>query len=211
MDIFIGIDQSINSTGITIQKFESEKKISENFYIIKPNKLTKKEQKAQDNIENFEYVLYNKLEKEDAKDNNEFELNKLYNNIRISDIIIDIIKNNVIYSLDKVYIAMEGISFQSASKTQSIIDLSGLSTLIRYRIYNYFTANPDHLGCLKIFTPTEVKHFATGNGLSNKEMMTNLFKAINKKLEIIPKLDDISDSFWICSYMRKIFNNEYKY
>jgi hypothetical protein len=183
--------------------------IKQYFYIIKANKLTKKEKKAQEDIEGFEYLLYDKWEKEDARDNNEFELHKLENNISIVDTIIDIIRQYVINGLDKLYVAMEGISFQSSSKTQSIIDLSGLSYLIRYRVYKYFIENPDHLGSLKIFTPMQVKHFASGNGMCNKEVMINLFKTNNKKFAMIPKLDDIADSYWICSYMRKIYCDEY--
>ncbi len=209
MEVFVGIDQSINSTGVTVQCFEKEKLVNQHFYIIKANKLTKREKKAEEDIEEFENILYNKWEKEDAKDNNEFELHKLENNISISGCILDIIKNHAINSLDKVYVSMEGISFQSSNKTQSIIDLAGLSTLIRYRVYNYFMANQDHLGSLKIFTPSEVKRFATGNGMSKKEVMVELFKTNNKKFAMIPKLDDMADSYWICSYMRKIYCDEY--
>lgn len=209
MDIFIGIDQSINSTGITIQKFENEKKTNEFFYIIKPNKLTKNEIKASEKINNFEYICYNKLEKADAKDNNEFELNKLQNNIEITDIIINLINIHV-EKLDRLYVSMEGVSYQSHN-TQSIVDLSGLSYLIRYRVYKYFLSHQDQMGCLKIFSPNEVKKFASGNGAACKEVMINLFKSMNKQFATLPKIDDLSDSFWICCYMRKIFLDEYKY
>ena len=209
MDIFIGIDQSINSTGITIKKFENEKKIDELFYIIKPNKLTKNEIKASETINNFEYICYNKQEKADAKDNNEFELNKLQNNIEITDIIINLINNHV-KQLDRLYVSMEGVSYQS-HKTQSIVDLSGLSYLIRYRIYKYFLSHQDQMGCLKIFSAKEIKKFATGNGAASKEVMINLFKSMNKQFNILIKTDDLADSFWICSYMRKIFIDKYKY
>lgn len=209
MEIFVGIDQSINSTGVTVQCFDKKELIKQQFYIIKINKLTKKEKAAEEAIDGFDYILYQKWEKDDAKDNNEFELHKLENNINISDKIINIIKHFAIGNLDKVYVAMEGISFQSSNKTQSIIDLAGLSTLIRYRVYNYFMSNQDHLGCLKIFTPSEVKKFASGNGMCNKEVMVSLFKTNNKKFAMIPKLDDMADSYWICSYMRKIYCDEY--
>lgn len=203
MEIFIGIDQSINSTGITIQCFDKKDKIKENFFIIKPNKLTKNEIKVSEKLDNFEYLLYSKFEKSDAKDNNEFELNKLINNIEISDLIIDLIKKYV-NKLDRLYVAMEGISYQS-HKTQSIIDLAGLSYLIRYKVYKYFMSNQDQIGSLKIFSPNEVKKFATGNGAASKEVMINLFKTMNSQFSIVPKIDDLADSYWICSYMRKIF------
>ena len=42
MDVFVGIDPSLNSTGLCILKYDNEEKISEYFAIIKPDKLSKK-------------------------------------------------------------------------------------------------------------------------------------------------------------------------
>lgn len=208
MEIFIGIDQSINSTGITVQIYENTNKIFEHFYII-CNKVTKKAKKSEESLNNFDYIVYSKFEKSDANDNNEFELNKLMNNIKISDIILQIIHDNVKNPLDKLYIGMEGISYQS-EQTKSLIDLAGLSTLIRYRIYKYFINHNDQLGSLKIFTPAEIKKFVTGNGNCSKDSMINLFKTSHKELLILPKVDDIADSYWICTYFRKLYCDEYK-
>ena len=63
MTYFIGIDPSINSTGICIQKFNEEEKISEDFIILKPGDkdipeskwLTKKEKLAEEQLYNFQY------------------------------------------------------------------------------------------------------------------------------------------------------------
>ena len=208
INIFIGIDQSINSTGLTIQVYDNDIKIKEYFYII-TNKTSKKAKEISLGINNFEYIYYNKLEKNDAKDNNEFELNKLQNNIEITDTIINLINIHV-KQLDRLYVSMEGVSYQSHN-TQSIVDLSGLSYLIRYRVYKYFLSHQDQMGCLKIFSPNEVKKFASGNGAACKEVMINLFKSMNKQFSTLPKIDDLSDSFWICCYMRKIFLDKYKY
>ena len=207
MEIFIGIDQSINSTGITLQKFENNIKVKEHFYIIHQNKFTKKEEKANNELDNFDYIHYNKKEKKDSSDNSEFELNKLINNIEISDNILKLIISNLETPLDKVYVAMEGISF-SSTKTQSIADLSGLSTLIRYKIYKYFQSCNDHFGKLYILTPNEVKKFASGIGNANKDIMVSLFQQLYPKFNIIPKIDDIADSYWICSYCRNLYLQE---
>ena len=141
MEIFVGIDQSINSSGITLNFFENNKKIDEKFYII-TNKITKNEEKIQLEIPNFEYKVYNKIDKKDTIDNNDFERSKLLNNIMISDIIMDIIQKSRKNSLDKIYVGMEGISY-SSFQTKSLVDLSGLSYIIRYRLYNYFNQNQD--------------------------------------------------------------------
>jgi len=209
VEIFIGIDQSINSTGITLQKFENNIKVKEHFYIVHQNKYTKKEQEANDKLDNFDYVSYDKREKKDSKDNSEFELNKLLNNIDISENILNIIKSSIENSLDKIYIAMEGVSF-SSTKTQSIADLGGLSTLIRYKIYKYFQQNQDNYGNLYILTPNEVKKFASGIGNAKKDIMTSLFQQLYPNLKIIPKIDDISDSYWICSYCRNLYLEDNK-
>ena len=199
MEIYIGIDQSINSTGITIQKFENNKLIEKKFYIIHNSKLTKKEIIAQESLNNFEYVLYDKLEKSNSKTNSEFEEFKLKNTVSISNRIIDIIIDNM-SKIDRVYIGLEGISFNS-SQSKSLIDLAGLSYIIRYNLYKFFISHQDNIGDLFVFTPGEIKKFATGNGNAKKESMIELFKVMHPELTIIPKLDDLADSYWICEYL----------
>jgi len=209
IDIFIGIDQSINSTGISIQVYDNKLRLEEKFFIL-TNKTTKKAKEISESLNNFEYLYYNKKEKSEAKNNNEFELFKLYNNIEISSIIISLIKQYIqkYANLSKVYIGMEGISY-SSSLTKSLIDLSGLSYLIRYNIYLFFKNYKDNDGGLYIFTPGEIKKFTTGNGNANKDMMVNLFKNLFTELSKLPKIDDISDAYWICNYLKTtIYKNE---
>ena len=80
MTYFIGIDPSINSTGICIQKFNEEEKISEDFIILKPGDkdipeskwLTKKEKLAEEQLYNFQYCFYTKIDLTPYKDLNHF-------------------------------------------------------------------------------------------------------------------------------------------
>lgn len=205
MEIFIGIDQSINSTGICVKLYENNKLVKEHFYII-TNKVTKKALAYSQTLNNFDYIFYDKKEKSESENNDEFEWGKLLNNILITDNILEIIKSNIFAALDKVYIAMEGVSYQSG-QTKSLLDLAGLSTLIRYRIYKYFISHQDNVGELKIFTPGEVKKFATGNGNSSKDIMVGLFKTSYKEIAKLPKIDDIADAYWICTYLKELKNN----
>ena len=205
MEIFIGIDQSINSTGICVKLCENNKLVKEHFYII-TNKVTKKALAYSQTLNNFDYIFYDKKEKSESENNDEFEWGKLLNNILITDNILEIIKSNISAALDKVYIAMEGVSYQSG-QTKSLLDLAGLSTLIRYRIYKYFISHQDNVGELKIFTPGEVKKFATGNGNSSKDIMVGLFKTSYKEIAKLPKIDDIADAYWICTYLKELKNN----
>lgn len=207
MNIFIGIDQSINSTGITVQ-FDTVE--NQNFYIISGNtKLTSKEQKAQNAYNNFKYVLYNKQDPKTGKNNHESEMIKTYNLINISRTIIGIISYYV-KQFDKcnVYVCMEGISYQSA-QTKSIMDLAGLNYIIRYDLIKYFTITHEgidkvHKYAIIIATPGEIKKFASGNGSAKKDVMIKLFESIFPNLYLIPKIDDIADSYWMCEYVKSI-------
>ena len=91
------------------------------FYIIKPNKLTKREQAAQDTLINFDYVLYDKIDLDMYKDNNLFsEYWKTVNMIsivkKIKECIYDNIQGRKQY---KLYIVQEGISYGSSARTKS--------------------------------------------------------------------------------------------
>lgn len=204
MDIFIGIDQSINSTGVTVQCNGNE-----NFYIIKGTKLTAKENKAHTSYNNFEYVLYNKEEIKDADNNHVAEIIKTMNLIRISRTIIGII-SYYIKQFDKcnVYVCMEGISYQSA-QTKSIMDLAGLNYIIRYDLIKYFTGIQEAISRIKkykiiVATPGEIKKFASGNGSAKKEIMIKLFETTHPNLYLIPKIDDVADSFWMSEYVKTL-------
>lgn len=204
MDIFIGIDQSINSTGVTVQCNGNE-----NFYIIKGTKLTAKENKAHTSYNNFEYVLYNKEEIKDANNNHVAEIIKTMNLIRISRTIIGIISYYV-KQFDKcnVYVCMEGISYQSA-QTKSIMDLAGLNYIIRYDLIKYFTGIQEALSRIEkykiiVATPGEIKKFASGNGSAKKEIMIKLFETSHPNLYLIPKIDDVADSFWMSEYAKTL-------
>ena len=133
MEIFVGIDPSLNSTGLCLQFYEDNKMVKDIFYIIKPNKLTKREQTAQDTLINFDYVLYNKIDLNMYKDNNLFyEYWKTVNMIsivkKIKECIYDNIQGRKQY---KLYIVQEGISYGSSARTKSVFDLAGLNYMIR--------------------------------------------------------------------------------
>ena len=63
-ELYVGIDPSINSTGVTINIWEDDSLINEVFYIIKGNKLTKKEKKVaeDDDLKSVIYSTYEKID-----------------------------------------------------------------------------------------------------------------------------------------------------
>ena len=200
MNVFIGIDPSINSTGMTIRTDNGYCR----FFIIKGDKLTKKEKNAQlDNSEIFEYCLYQKENVKDTNNAHERELAKAHNLSTIADTIYNIIeellqqfrKSNTINS---VTICMEGISYGSIHSA-AVMDLAGLNYLIRDRLHHHTV-----VGTLLVTPPAEIKRFYTGSGNANKQLMISTFKGSFLDFEL-PKLDDICDSEAMAKYARNWF------
>ena len=205
MNIFVGIDPSINSTGVCIlETDDNNKQVNCKFYIIKGSKLTKKESKAEDdNIKMFQYVLYNKLDTsiKNIEDYKTLEWNKTQNMVNVCKCVKDIINKYIANhsGIINLYICQEGISYGSTIKTKSVFDLAGLnyllrSTFINSNICNYFV----------IAAPSEIKKFATGKGNASKEMMVNMFSCIFPNL-YLPKIDDICDAYFMANYVSKLF------
>ena len=202
-ELYVGIDPSINSTGVTINIWKDNSLFTEVFYIIKGNKLTKKEQKVteDDDLNKVIYSTYEKIDIKDAHDSHELELIKTKNLLNIVNVISHII---TVYSkhCDNIYVGMEGLSYGSSVRTRSIYELAGLNYLIRNELMT------KHMCKLYILPPTEVKKFATGIGNCSKDAVINVFSSIFPNLLKIPKIDDIADSWFICNYVRDIITKK---
>lgn len=200
MNVFIGIDPSINSTGMTIRTDTGFCR----FFIIKGDKLTKKEKNAQsDNSEIFEYCLYQKENVKDTNNAHERELAKAHNLSTIADTIYNIIEELLqqfrkTSTIDSVTICMEGISYGSIHSA-AVMDLAGLNYLIRDRLHHHTV-----VGTLLVTPPAEVKRFYTGSGNANKQLMISTFKGSFPDFDL-PKLDDIADSDSMAKYARNWF------
>ena len=200
MNVFIGIDPSINSTGMTIRTDTGYCR----FFIIKGDKLTKKEKNAElNNSEIFQYCLYQKENVKDTNNAHERELAKAHNLSTIADTIYNIIEELLhqfrkISSIDSVTICMEGISYGSIHSA-AVMDLAGLNYLIRDRLHHHIA-----VGTLLVTPPAEIKRFYTGSGNANKQLMISTFKGSFPDFEL-PKLDDIADSDSMAKYARNWF------
>lgn len=201
MVVFMGVDPSINSSGICIQFWEDNSKVKEYFAIVKPNKLTKKEQKAHDAYLFFDYVLYEKHDLSKYEDNHEHEHYKTLNMIAVLDKIIETVKDNVADKNVEIYVVQEGVSYGSTLKTKSVFDLAGLNFMIRERFLK------DDRFHLTIATPSEIKKYSSGNGNCKKEVMMDLFKILYPDFDL-PKLDDICDAYFMASYAKYLYDKE---
>ena len=200
MNVFIGIDPSINSTGMTIRTDTGFCR----FFIIKGDKLTKKEKNAQSaNFEIFEYCLYQKENVKDTNNAHERELAKSHNLSTIADTIYNIIEELLqqfrkTSTIDSVTICMEGISYGSIHSA-AVMDLAGLNYLIRDRLHHHTV-----VGTLLVTPPAEVKRFYTGSGNANKQLMISTFKGSFPDFDL-PKIDDVCDSEGMAKYARDWF------
>lgn len=200
MNVFIGIDPSINSTGMTIRTDTGFCR----FFIIKGDKLTKKEKNAQsDNSEIFEYCLYQKENVKDTSNAHERELAKAHNLSTIADTIYNIIEELLqqfrkTSTIDSVTICMEGISYGSIHSA-AVMDLAGLNYLIRDRLHHHTV-----VGTLLVTPPAEIKRFYTGSGNANKQLMISTFKGSFPDFDL-PKIDDVCDSEGMAKYARDWF------
>lgn len=200
MNVFIGIDPSINSTGMTIRTDTGFCR----FFIIKGDKLTKKEKNAQlNNYEIFEYCLYQKENVKDTNNAHERELAKAHNLSTIADTIYNIIEELLQQlrktgTIDSVTICMEGISYGSIHSA-AVMDLAGLNYLIRDRLHHHTV-----VGTLLVTPPAEIKKFFTGDGTAKKLVIINCFKQLYPNFNL-PKMDDIADSYSMSKYAQKIY------
>lgn len=203
VNLFIGIDPSITSTGVCarICDCEGEDLYYPEFHIIHQNKLTKKEKEAEEKCKDF--FTYHIYDKEEAHDDvSIFEMRKTRKLMNIVSILKGIIMNyidNYRKRLLNVYICIEGISYGSIHGTKSIFDLAGLNYLMRMMILNL---KEDIT--LIIAPPSVIKKYATGKGNASKDMMVSLFSSIFKEFTL-PKIDDVADAYFMSHYAQKTF------
>lgn len=196
MDLYIGVDPSINSSGISILVYKDGVSICNKFFIIKPQ-LTKKEQAYSNSL--LEYKVYDKLDIKEDADYHTKEFYKIYNIRNIVKTIFDTINEfiNSLGDVDNIYIyaCQEGISYGSSLRTKSVADLAGLNFMLRSA---FIDKNIDFI----IASPSEIKKFATGKGNADKNMMLAIFDAIFDELKDIRKRDDIADAYFMAVYAK---------
>ena len=214
-NMFIGIDPSINSTGIVIRLCdESLREKWSKYYILKgdTHEITKKTNKpksplskpeieAQNRYNNFNYVLYDKTPITTGAVSIENELAKTESFISLIDRLIKLVSlewQNA--AAPRTYIVIEGISYGSTIKTSSVFDLAGLNYMIRSAMMK-FSNN------IIIAPPSHVKKFATGSGNANKELMISTFKSIHPELDI-PKIDDVADAYFMSRLAQRYFEQD---
>lgn len=183
--ITIGLDLSINSTGVCI--YNTTK--MQGFYYIIGNKFTKKATSYHNN--NLVLLTYDKTavdSKLDYSVKEELKTYNIYNIVKAIKVILDIWKPDVV--------TIEGVSFGSTGSA-ALIDLSGLNYMVRMACIEEKVRN------VFIVSPTQNKKFATGNGSAEKDVMISAWQKLEKQMigvEQYVKVDDIADAYFMARY-----------
>ena len=182
MKITIGIDPSLNSTGVCVNCDGKCK-----YYIIS-SKMTKKMKQFHSDF--ITYLPYNKADT-NKKENDYIvvERNKTNNIYNICVRIREIVQQ---YPQAEVF--MEGISYGSVGSA-ALADLSGLNFALRIILHELGNT-------FYIVSPNQNKKFATGNGAADKDQMVFSWLTIEKHLKQITdiKIDDLADAYFLSNY-----------
>lgn len=189
--LVVGLDLSLNSTGVTIFGRLDDKEWHES-YIVTPHKF----------VRHF-FVQHKEI---DCKDK---EMHKVLRYEAIADEIVRLISEACSDNCKLGIVAVEGIAYGSRfspkSTSSNIYDLSALNAHVRYRIYKEFAntekALPDFE--IRVITPLSVKKQFTGNGKAKKYDMYLKYMEIvgheplsQKEVDKEQKHEyDIADSF----------------
>lgn len=218
MSIFIGIDLSLNSTGICIIREDRNKIVS----IFKTENNIEKIFTRDDhfsllnNCEEVNIILEPKSKQEEAEYHIR-ERSKISSFIRLTDLIINSIENEI---GEETYIAMEGISFGSTGN--SLIDISMATGILRKELIERLGRNTDNFF---VFSPTAIKKFAGKGNFKKIDMFDAIIKESdfdsefinilrnNREMCVTPKgivkkpIEDMIDSVWVARFLKSVVLN----
>lgn len=181
--IIMGIDPSINCTGICIYDTVTN---NHTYYMI----VSKTTKKMRDFKHEYIHIFdYGKRETNKGEYHDK-EYNKSQNIRDICDYIKDIIRWH-----KPELVQMEGISYGSCGSA-ALADLAGLNFAIRMTLLDELNLN------FNILAPTSIKKFAVGNGAAEKDVMIASWKKVDTNIKDVKdiKVDDLADSFFIAHY-----------
>ena len=200
--ISVGIDPSINSTGVCIFRFTGQTYSVLEYHCIgyKPSKTTL-------DIYRKNSIVFHDYGKDTSKPvlYADKEKAKTENLMKSASVLRSILEDTV-----KKYgaidcVTMEGISYGSTSGS-SLVDLAGLNFLYRDTILKVCTN-------LVIASPMEIKKFAVGNGGVDKDVMIHVWKKcepIDIEEDSKAKVDDIADSYFMALYGMVSISKEFE-
>jgi hypothetical protein len=215
MKTIIGIDLSLNSTGVCVLRGNSINLVS----VFKTDNNIEKIFSRNDHFtllnecSELKMIIKNK-ELDKSKEYHIREREKITNFVSLANEIKDAIIGSIADG-DDVYIGMEGISFGSPGN--SLIDISMLTGILRSEILKILGSDS---GRFFVFSPTAIKKFA-GKGnfkkiemydslCSQTEVNSDFITLIKEKKEMMvtksgtvkKPTEDIIDSIWVARFLK---------
>jgi hypothetical protein len=215
MKTIIGIDLSLNSTGICILRDNTINLVS----VFKTENNIEKIFTRNDHFtllngcKELKMILKNK-ESDKSKEYHIREREKITNFISLANEIKEAIIGSINED-DDVYIAMEGISFGSPGN--SLIDISMLTGILRSEIIKILKNDS---GRFSVFSPTAIKKFAGKGNYKKIEMYDSLCAQTEVNSDFITLIkekrdmmvtksgtvkkptEDIIDSIWVARFLK---------
>lgn len=233
MEILVGIDLSLNSTGLYVG-YEMDGMKIHDYYIISKGRTKKSKNIIDSKIPyivsmNDQVVSLTMMDQECSipektgckriyPDNENDKTNRVMN---ISYIIINIIESilSKLYIIEekKLYIGIEGVAFGSSS-TNALCELAALNFTTRIFLERNLKTKDEYgpLDEMEVFIipPSENKKFASGIGNADKDEMMFCWSKTSAGRDLMKdemlkeakiKLDDICDAYWLalCSKKKK--------
>jgi Holliday junction resolvasome RuvABC endonuclease subunit len=190
--ITIGLDLSINSTGICIY---DTSRLQSFYYIISPKFTKKASTNGNAHLALIQYEKTTVDSKLDYSVKEELKTYNIYNIVHYIKHVLEVWKPNVV--------TIEGVSFGSTGSA-ALIDLSGLNYMVRMACIEAQVPN------VFIVSPTQNKKFATGNGSAEKDVMISAWQKLEKHMigvEQYVKVDDIADAYFMARYGESLLSN----
>ena len=193
--IKIGIDPSINCTGICIW---DTKENTHSYYMI-PSKMTKKMKEFNNRYVNIFPYEKTQTDSSDYSTKESVKFNNIYNICKNINNIIDWYEEPEYdeYGLadyNEIEVYMEGVSYGSVGSA-ALVDLAFLNASIRMLLRQRGIP-------FIIISPTSLKKFACANGQAEKDIMIDAWKRMDFNISNIKdvKVDDLADSYFLAHY-----------
>ena len=197
MELRIGIDGSINSTGLVLMVKDDKQNIVETKYFL----IVPWSKKIPACPSTAELIIYQRFWETKASTNSQSDLYKIISAeqlaLEINKVINDFINNGNYEAFTEISCRIEG-AIMASSKFTPQGRLNDL--LLSQTIFKYLIMRDGLVTEFKIIPPKSLKKLATGNGNCKKITMTTThqekFADHNFDYET-GKIDDLMDAFWL--------------
>lgn len=186
----IGIDLSINSTGLVILNYEDDVLIKEIFYRIIPEELLTSGKKNSS--------LHTKTYKKnyDKSNYSSEDLTKVMAAARLGSKIKEFIDlNHKLFGAEYTEVRLEGSVMATSFRSHQarLNDLTAFNTMNKFMLLSSIK----YLNTVYVIAPTSLKKLAVGKGNAKKELMIEKFFEIKPKFDTLGKMDDVVDAYFL--------------